>query len=175
MRIKYILSGLVIAFFVLQSSGQSTTETEVSGEQWHHLDLKLDSVPGISTNRAYPEVLKNRESEKIIVAVLDDGIDISHEDLQGQIWTNQNEIPGNGVDDDDNGYIDDIHGWNFLGNPNGESLVFDTYELTRLYASMTEKYANADTTKMDPAELEQYARYQKIKKTLNILDLVVEI
>ena len=165
MQMKFIFSGLIIVFISLQSSGQSGKETDLSGEQWHHLDFKLDSVPGISTIRAYEEVLKNRESEKIIVAVLDDGIDISHEDLQGQIWTNQDEIPGNGVDDDGNGYIDDLHGWNFLGNPNGENLVFDTYELTRLYASLTEQFANVDTATLDPADMEQFNRYQEIKMT----------
>jgi subtilisin family serine protease len=50
----------------------------------------------------------------VVVAVVDTGVDITHPDLQGNVWTNVDEIPGNGIDDDGNGYIDDVHGWNVL-------------------------------------------------------------
>ncbi|PLX05765.1 MAG: peptidase S8 [Marinilabiliales bacterium] len=68
----------------------------------------------------------------VIVAVIDSGIDIMHEDLEGQIWTNDDEIPDNNIDDDDNGYTDDVHGWNFIGNANGENVNYENYEYTRI-------------------------------------------
>lgn len=101
--------------------------TKVKGEaleRWSHLDLLRDTIPGMSVDRAYEELLKFRKPTKVIVAVIDSGIDINHEDLQGRIWVNTKEIPGNGIDDDGNGYVDDIHGWNFLGDSNHENLEF---------------------------------------------------
>ncbi|HRE77909.1 MAG TPA: S8 family peptidase [Flavobacterium sp.] len=95
--------------------------------RWSHLDLIKDTIPGMSVDRAYEELLKNKKGQKVIVAVIDSGTDIEHEDLKGRVWTNAKEIPGNGIDDDNNGYIDDIHGWNFLGD-----IVHETLELTRI-------------------------------------------
>ncbi len=83
---------------------------------WYNLDLKADGVFGISMEKAYAELLKGKKPKPVIVAVIDGGLDISHEDLQGKIWTNSKEIAGNGKDDDKNGYVDDVHGWNFLGS-----------------------------------------------------------
>jgi subtilisin family serine protease len=163
MKIRLVILTISVAFLTVQISGQNGTEGEGSAQQWHHKDFETDNVPGVSTIRAYEEVLKEREPGKIIVAVLDDGIDISHEDLKGRIWTNQDEIPANGIDDDGNGYVDDIHGWNFLGNAEGENLIFDTYELTRIYARMHDKFDEADTSQMNPEESKQYTRYLDIK------------
>jgi subtilisin family serine protease len=95
-------------------------------QRWSHLDLVRDTVPGMSIDKAN-EFLKGRKSTKVIVAIIDSGIDIEHEDLKGSIWTNTKEIAGNKKDDDNNGYIDDIHGWNFLGESDNEQL-----ELTRI-------------------------------------------
>src|SRR5207253_1856128 len=61
-------------------------------------------------------------SRNIVVAVIDEGIDINHQDLQANIWTNPGEIPGNGIDDDGNGYVDDIHGYDFVHN---DATVYD--------------------------------------------------
>ncbi len=99
---------------------------------WQNLDLTADTTFGISTEKAYQELLKGKKSVPVIVAVLDGGIDLEHEDLKRVIWTNKKEIAGNRKDDDKNGYIDDIHGWNFLGGKNGKSVNFETLELTRL-------------------------------------------
>ncbi|MDR2641522.1 MAG: S8 family serine peptidase, partial [Planctomycetaceae bacterium] len=63
------------------------------------------------------------KGEGVVVAVIDSGIQLDHPDLQANIWTNPNEIAGNGIDDDDNGFIDDIHGWNTEQNNN---IVQDT-------------------------------------------------
>ncbi|TYB78704.1 S8 family peptidase [Bizionia myxarmorum] len=98
--------------------------TEAEKHNWGHLDLVKDTIPGMSVDKAYAEIIKNKKGEIVIVAVIDSGIDIEHEDLNGVLWTNKKEIPGNGIDDDNNGYIDDIHGWNFLGDAYDEQLEF---------------------------------------------------
>lgn len=98
--------------------------TEAEKHNWGHLDLVKDTIPGMSVDKAYAEIIKNKKGKKVIVAVIDSGIDIDHEDLNAVIWTNTGEIAGNGKDDDKNGYIDDIHGWNFLGDGYDEQLEF---------------------------------------------------
>lgn len=97
--------------------------TEDELKTWPHQDLLTTGYPGISLQKAY-DILKGRKSEKVIVGVIDSGIDINHEDLKSVIWTNPKEILGNGIDDDKNGYVDDIHGWNFLGDIAEENLEF---------------------------------------------------
>ncbi|MBC2843910.1 S8 family peptidase [Winogradskyella flava] len=115
----------------IDTSPLKVTElTEDEKKNWGHLDLEKDTVPGMAVDRAYEELIKNKKGKKIIVAVIDSGIDIDHEDLDDVIWTNKDEIPNNGKDDDKNGYVDDIHGWNFLGEAYDEQL-----EYVRLLAS----------------------------------------
>ena len=97
------------------------------------LDYRTDSVFGAGVNRAYENLLNGRKAVPVIVAVIDMGVDTLHEDLIGHIWTNKKEIPGNGIDDDGNGYVDDIHGWNFLGGKNGKNIVIESYESYREY------------------------------------------
>ena len=104
--------------------------TEAEKQNWGHLDLVKDTIPGMSVDKAYAEIIKGRKGETVIVAVIDSGIDIDHEDLDDVLWTNTKEIPNNGKDDDKNGYVDDIHGWNFLGEAYDEQL-----EYVRLLAS----------------------------------------
>ena len=96
-------------------------------KRWSHLDLIKDSIPGMSVDKAYAELLQGKKGQKVIVGIVDSGVDIEHEDLQGMIWTNKKEIPGNGIDDDKNGFIDDVHGWNFLGDA-----VHENLEMTRV-------------------------------------------
>lgn len=96
-------------------------------QRWSHLDLVKDTVPGMSVDKAYAELLKGKKGQKVVVGIVDSGVDINHEDLKAVIWTNPKEIAGNNIDDDKNGYVDDIHGWNFLGNA-----VHEQLELTRI-------------------------------------------
>ena len=98
--------------------------TEAEKKNWSHLDLIKDTIPGMSVDKAYSEIIKNKKGNTVIVAVVDSGIDIDHEDLDDVIWTNEDEIPNNGKDDDKNGYVDDVHGWNFLGDGYYEQLEF---------------------------------------------------
>jgi subtilisin family serine protease len=102
---------------------------------WQLLDQEADGIPGASVEEAYREPLAGRRPGRtVVVAVIDGGVDTSHVDLRGQLWTNPGETPGDGVDNDGNGYVDDVRGWNFLGGGDGISVEFDTYEVTRLFA-----------------------------------------
>lgn len=134
---------------------------------WQNLDLKTDSTFGISTEKAYKELLKGKKSTRVIVAVCDGGVDTKHEDLKRIIWVNPKEIAGNGKDDDNNGYIDDINGWNFIGGKEG-SVEHETLELTRLVRRDQIRFANTtdanvaekdkkdyETFKLERAELEK--------------------
>jgi cell wall-associated protease len=105
---------------------------------WQLLDEYADGVPGISSERAMRELLAGKQPARtILVAVIDGGIDTAHVDLQTNLWSNPKEIPGNGRDDDNNGYADDLHGWNFIGGKDGKDVHYDTFEVTRLYAWCT--------------------------------------
>lgn len=155
MKLKHILFSLSLSLATLFVGAQSEAP-----KNWFNLDLEKDSVLGVSTERAYNEVLKGRESKKIIVAVIDDGIDYKHEDLKDIIWVNKDEIPNNGKDDDNNGYIDDVHGWNFIGGKNG-NVGDDTYEVTRLFRKYSAKYEDVDTDTLTKEEKKEYKLYQE--------------
>lgn len=129
----------------IDTSPLKVTElTEAEKKNWGHLDLERDTIPGMAVDRAYEEIIKGKKGKKVIVAVIDSGIDIDHEDLDDVIWVNKDEVPNNGKDDDNNGYVDDIHGWNFLGDAYNEQL-----EYVRILASgdtSNPRYEDAKTT-----------------------------
>ncbi|MEO1049394.1 MAG: S8 family peptidase [Bacteroidota bacterium] len=133
-------------------------------DNWFNLDPSEDSVQGISTEKAYEQLLKDKPSRTVVVAVIDSGVDTEHEDLKEKIWINTGEIAGNGLDDDNNGYIDDIHGWNFIGNANGENVEFDTYEITREYMRLSEKFGDTEERKIRKKDREDFKSFAKIKK-----------
>ena len=113
---------------------------------------------GMQTDKAY-QLLKSKKPKAVIVAVIDSGVDIEHEDLQGKIWTNEKEIPKNEIDDDKNGYIDDVHGWNFLGNKKGQDLDAARLEKTRILAKLMLKYDGVDPSSIKKdAEFELYLK-----------------
>ena len=110
---------------------------------WHLLDITTDGYAGISAQRAYRELLAGRQPRRtVVVAIIDGGVDTAHVDLRANLWKNPKETPGNSRDDDNNGYVDDVHGWNFIGGPDGKSVNYDTYEVTRLYVQCTERAAS---------------------------------
>lgn len=125
--------------------------SEKEKKSWGHLDLVKDTIPGMSVDRAYEEIIKGKKGKSVIVAVIDSGIDIEHEDLDGVIWVNEDEVPGNGIDDDKNGFVDDIHGWNFLGDAYNEQL-----EYVRLIAS-----GDASDPRFNEAKELRDSEYQK--------------
>jgi subtilisin family serine protease len=128
-------------------------------DNWQTLDPMADNVWGVGAEEAY-KTLKDKTSTTVIVAVIDSGVDPNQEDLKDVLWTNAKEIPDNGKDDDGNGYIDDVHGWSFLGGKNGD-IGDEATELTRIYQKMSKKYNKMDTTKL--AGDKDYTYYKKIK------------
>lgn len=131
---------------------------------WFNLDYQEDGVRGISTEKAYREILKSKHSKSVLVAIIDSGVDIEHEDLKNKIWVNLNEIPNNGIDDDGNGYIDDIHGWDFLGGKDGKDINNESLEITREYARLKKYFKYfVDVNKLSPEELVKYKLYEKYK------------
>jgi subtilisin family serine protease len=122
---------------------------------------------GISMQKAYQEFLKDKKTKTVVVAVIDSGIDIEHEDLAENIWINPGEIPNNGIDDDKNGYVDDVHGWNFIGGPNGKNVGPDSYEATRVYGSLKYKYDNATPEKLNKKDKLEYETYLRAKETVD--------
>ena len=161
-KLSRFFIGLIVLFTTscgpLQFVGSSIEQLDVAStdvidwenvRQWQHADIQSENFPGMSVQRVYDELIQDREGKTVVVAVIDTGIDISHEDLQESIWVNTDEIADNGIDDDQNGYIDDVYGWNFLGDSTG-----DQYELVRLLKKGT-AFENRDRAIEKYAEMIQ--------------------
>ncbi len=133
--------------------------TDAQEKTWSGKDLKNDTIPGMSVEKTYAELLPGKTGTTTIVAVIDSGIDIKHEDLKNVIWTNPGEIPGNGKDDDNNGYIDDIHGWNFLGDISAEQLEF-----VRIIARYQDQFKGKTVNTVPANQKDLFLMYEKAKK-----------
>ncbi len=134
-------------------------------KDWYHQDAS-DGYFGVSAHKAYKDIIKDKAGETVVVAIIDSGMDIEHEDLKDNIWVNTDEIPENGIDDDKNGYIDDVYGWNFIGGPDGKNVGPDTYEATRLYAKYNYKYKNANPDQLSKDDKKEYEIYLKVKENV---------
>ena len=147
--------------------------SEAQFKSWVAADLLTDTIPGMSVDRAYNELLKGRKGKTVIVGVIDSGVDIEHEDLKDVIWTNKGEIAGNGKDDDNNGYIDDIHGWNFLGD-----IVAENMEYVRYMKKLGPKFEGKSESSVgatDRADFEIYKKAQgEYEKEVSEASAVVE-
>ena len=132
---------------------------------WHLMDRKSSGYYGISLDQAYQQ-LKGKKSQTVIVAVIDSGIDTLHEDLRPILWTNPKEIPGNGIDDDKNGYVDDVHGWNFIGGKDGRNVKEDSYEAARVYHRYKSKFDNIDPATLSKEDQELYRMWLKASKDI---------
>ena len=132
-------------------------------EGWHLQDADKDGAVGISINNVYANLLKGKASQTVVVAVIDSGVDVEHEDLKDNVWVNVDEIPDNNIDDDKNGYVDDINGWNFIGGPQG-NVNYDTYEVTRLYAKYRYKFEKANPNALSKEDKKLYDQYVKWKE-----------
>ena len=162
---KYVAAPVLAAALCFNVNAQVQTLPAPPPElpkNWHAMDLKTDGYYGISLNSAY-EFLKGKTSKPVLVATLDSGVDTLQKDLQPILWTNTKEIPGNGIDDDHNGYIDDIHGWNFLGGPNGKCDISETVEEVREYNRLKGKYATL--TAATATNKKEYNYWLTVKKT----------
>ena len=143
------------------------TEKKVTPNDWYQLDRAKTGYFGISLDKAY-DFLKGKKSQQVIVAVIDSGVDTLHEALKPILWKNPGEIPGNGVDDDKNGYVDDVHGWNFLGGKDGRNVKEDSYEGARVYWKLRNKFGDTvpDTNTLSGEAKEQAITYLKAKEII---------
>lgn len=163
---KLLLAALLLGSSVFAQETNTNSEEKQVPKNWHLLDKSATGFNGISLDKAYELIkAKKLKSTRITVAVIDSGIDTLHEDLKPVLWTNPKEIPGNGIDDDKNGYIDDVHGWNFLGGKDGRSVKQDSYEGARVYHKLKPIWEGkeVDSTKLTPAEKASYNTYVKAK------------
>jgi subtilisin family serine protease len=155
---------LRISLLITLSLSAATIYAQKKAPQdWMLKDPKSDGIYGTSIEEAYKN-LKDKTPRTVIVAVIDGGTDVDHEDLKDVVWTNPKEIPGNNIDDDNNGYVDDIHGWSFLGGKNGD-INFESTELARMYHRMNRKFGNVDEGSVAEADKAQYEEFKKIRTT----------
>jgi len=155
-----------------------TALTETQKRTWGHADLLTDTIPGMSVDKAYADILGNKKGAKVIVAVLDSGIDLTHEDLDGVLWVNKGEKPGNGKDDDGNGYVDDVHGYNFLGESYYEQQEFarilrlgleDEPTRAKAKAKLDKEYQKASQSKrMYVSNRDQTEQTQRVVKQADL-------
>lgn len=150
-----ITVGFGLSFASAQSSLRKVNKDSL--KTWYLKDKATDGVAGISLNKAY-QLLKNKKSTPIIVAVIDSGVDTTHEDLKAVLWHNLKEIPNNGIDDDGNGYVDDYYGWNFLGGKDGRNVEKASSEKARVYHTYKDLYQGKaiDESKLSAEEKYRY-------------------
>lgn len=153
-----ITSKILTGVFLLSASGAFLAQGPAKGTlNWYN------GKKGMKTEKAYKKLLKNKTGQTVIVGVIDSGVDIEHEDLQKVIWVNKGEIPDNGIDDDKNGYIDDVHGWNFLGGKDGRHANDAQLEVTRIYARLDKKFADKEASSISEADQKDFALYTEVK------------
>ncbi|AMR31378.1 hypothetical protein A0256_08035 [Mucilaginibacter sp. PAMC 26640] len=160
-------SGAVLCSAVLFSGFNSYAQvapaaTPEPPKAWHLMDLKTDGFFGISGKQAY-QFVAGKRSKTVVVATIDSGIDTAQNDLKSVLWVNLKEIPGNGIDDDHNGYIDDVHGWDFLGGPGGKCDYTETTEEIREYNKLKGKYMSL--TSAPAGQEKEFAYWEKVKLT----------
>lgn len=161
---RFLTSPVIIIALALISA-TTMAQTSIKDplpNNWYLKDLKESGAYGISLDKAY-QFVKGKKSKTVIVAVIDSGVDTLHEDLKEVLWHNPNEIPGNSIDDDTNGYVDDIYGWNFLGNKDGRNVTVDSYERDRVYHKFKDKYEGKEIdiktlSKDESAEYEMWSK-----------------
>lgn len=136
----------------------ASTAMEASANEWTNQGIALLQAYSLLDSTA-------RSPKKVVVAIIDSGSDVDHEDLKDNIWINEDEIVGNMLDDDDNGYVDDVFGWNFIGGQDSSHVNYDTYELTRLYVKGLELFSSFDTLTNIPDSLnDEFLQFKEIEK-----------
>ncbi|XCI74907.1 MAG: S8 family serine peptidase [Flavobacteriales bacterium] len=164
---RIILLSIFFFLSIYFSQAQTSSIDEEALKHWHHQDFIATGIYGIGTDKAY-DLLKKKERKPspVIVAVIDSGIDIDHEDLKSNIWINPGEIPNNGIDDNNNGYIDDTHGWNFIGGKDAD-IQYDVSEVTRIVKRFQPLFDSGDYLKdkeMQNRIPDDYKMYLEAKK-----------
>jgi len=160
------LKSLLFAFYLSLPMAGVFSQTSVP-ENWQHLDNTADGFMGVSTNKMYNSLLKGKKAETVVVAVIDGGVDYEHEDLKDVMWKNPGEIAGNGIDDDHNGFVDDLYGWNFIGGKDGRNVHHEQLEITRLVVKYQQQFKDADPSKLSKKDKKVYDRYKELEKTVS--------
>ena len=155
--IRKLLAGVIACCLF----GTAALAQDEAKKNWFNTDVN-GTYPGMSVDAAH-DYLAGKTGQEVVVAIIDSGIDIEHEDLQDIIWTNPGEISGNGIDDDNNGYVDDVHGWNFIGGADGENINYENLEIVRLYNKYKARFGTLDPAGMSKSEREEFALYQEYK------------
>ncbi len=163
---KATISQLFLIFLCAQLPLQSNAQRPTKRTRdWWQADWKKDSIPGISLDEAY-KYLKGRKSKTVIVAIIDNCVDTAHEELKDFIWTNKREIPGNGIDDDGNGYVDDVHGWCFIANKENKVQTEESAEEVLVYENWKKYFKDIDTSKLNDIDKAQFDIYKQSKQML---------
>jgi len=164
---KIICTAVLALAFTGAVNRAHAQNTELQG--WHLKDLQKDSLYGISLDQAYDFLkAKGLKSSPVIVGIIDSGIDTTHEDLKPVLWVNTKEIPGNGIDDDKNGYIDDIHGWNFLGSRDGkQNVTKDSYEAARVYWQFKNQFEGKNASDISAADKNNFEMWLRSSTEIN--------
>lgn len=161
----------------LASSQKTSSLSDAQLKHWGHSDLVTDTIPGMSVEKAYDAIfntIKELQPSTVIVGVLDSGVDIEHEDLKNVIWTNEDEIPDNNIDDDKNGFVDDIHGWNFLGEATHEQLEYVRILSKGDDGSDLYKRAKAEYEKEYDKTVKNKTRYEQILQSVTQADALLQ-
>jgi cell wall-associated protease len=156
-----ILISLTSLIFINNCYSQNSTALPEKPKFWHHEDYAVSNIPGISLEKAVVNLKGLKPQKQIIVATIDNLIDSNHEDLKNSIWINKKEIPGNKIDDDNNGYIDDIHGWNFLGTRSGNYIVWGNFEYTRVIRKYEPLFKDKKEEDIPNEEIKKYKDYKR--------------
>lgn len=162
MTFKQILS---VAVLSIMASLTASAQQSKAPDNWYNLDPAKNGFNGTGGDEALKRLKeKGKKGQIVIVAVLDSGVEVDHEDLKDVMWVNPGEIPGNGKDDDGNGYVDDIHGWNFLGGKDGRNVLHETLELTREYVRLGKRFKDTDPKNLHGDAKKEYDYYMKVKE-----------
>ncbi|UWY30094.1 S8 family peptidase [Flavobacterium sp. TR2] len=174
MRPFFIIVFLLFFFLSCSTVKESSTFKSISiskkefttlqSQDWYQKDFLEDTIPGISLEKWYRLNKKKIKDKNVIIAVIDTQIDLKHEDLQGIIWSNLKEIPNNGIDDDQNGYIDDINGWSFTGTKSGSYVVWNRYEYVRIVQEWGKLFRDKTETQIASKDLWKFKEYQRALK-----------
>lgn len=168
MKITTILIAQAI-LCLCATANLNAQKTDDPPQGWHLLDKKKDGYQGISLQAAY-DFLKGKKTQTVVVAVMDGGTDTTHEDLKNKLWKNPGEIAANGKDDDSNGLPDDVYGWNYLGNANGENIVKENLEAIRMYHRLKDEFENKTIVaeQLDASAKQRFAVWQQVEKKLAV-------
>lgn len=164
---KVLLAAVFLTGFTYSSAQAVDKSEDKDLMTWYHKDFATTKVYGVNTENAYKFLeSKGLKPKTVVIGVLDSGVQVDHPGLVKNMWSNPNEVPGNGKDDDGNGYIDDVHGWNFIGGKNGD-IDIDNMEVTRVVAKYKPIFEGDNSTqnKANQAKMpEEFAMYMKSKE-----------